>query len=103
MRAFEMSFALFFTQPEAFSGSWVELLGLVTAITLLIGLYRHFECHVSSCHRIGRFTHGHFKLCRVHHPQVPSTGKITAEHVREVEKVIQGDDVAVPTKAPPET
>jgi hypothetical protein len=77
--------ALLFTQPEVFSGSWMELVGTVTLVTLLIGAYRHFECHVKSCHRVGRFSHGHYKLCHVHHPHVPSDGRITEATVAAVE------------------
>jgi sucrose-6-phosphate hydrolase SacC (GH32 family) len=31
--------------------------------------------------RLGRFVHGHYKLCHLHHPDVPSNGKITWEHI----------------------
>jgi hypothetical protein len=64
--------------------SWVELLTITTLITLGIGAYRKIECHQTGCHRIGRFTHGHFHLCHAHHPQVPSDGKITAEHINRI-------------------
>lgn len=75
----------FWTHPEVVSSSWVELLGTITLVTFVAGLYKHLECHVSGCHRFGRFVHGHYKLCRVHHPQVPSKGKITQEHVNTAE------------------
>jgi hypothetical protein len=80
-----MIVALFFTQPEVFSSGWMELVGTVSLVTLLIGAYRHFECHVKTCHRVGRFTHGHYKLCHVHHPHVPSDGNITEASVAAVE------------------
>ena len=32
----------------------------------------------------GRFRHGHYRLCAVHHPLVPSDGKITDEHIEAV-------------------
>jgi hypothetical protein len=81
----EMTLALFFTQPETFSGSWVELVGTITLITLLVSAYKHFECHVSKCHRVGRFVHGHYKLCHVHHPHVPDSGKITKDEIDAVQ------------------
>jgi hypothetical protein len=81
----QMILALFFTQPEAFSSSWVELVGAITLITLLVSAYKHFECHVSGCHRVGRFVHGHYKLCHVHHPHVPDNGKITKEQIDAVQ------------------
>ncbi len=77
----------FWSQPQVVTDSWVELASTVTLITLLIGAYRHFECHVSGCHRVGRFAHGHYKLCRVHHPGVPSSGRITASEVRKAAPV----------------
>jgi hypothetical protein len=92
-----MVFALFFSQPEVFSGSWVELVGTISLVTLLFGAYRRFECHVSGCHRIGRFPHGHYKLCHVHHPQVPDDGKITAERVKALHV---NDSAASPTPTP---
>jgi hypothetical protein len=91
--------ALFFTQPEAFSSSWVELVGAVSLLTLLVGAYRHFECHVKTCHRVGRFTHGHYKLCHVHHPHVPSDGRITAATIAAVESAEPLPDAAPPHPA----
>jgi hypothetical protein len=38
-------------------------------------------CHQTGCYRRGRFRHGQYRLCQVHHPHVPSDGKITAEHI----------------------
>ena len=87
-----MILALFFTQPEVFSSSWMELVGTVSLVTLLVGAYRHFECHVKTCHRVGRFTHGHYKLCHVHHPQVPSDGRITEATVAAVESAATRPD-----------
>jgi hypothetical protein len=40
---------------------------------------------VSGCHKLGRFVHGQYKLCHVHHPNVPSSGKITQKELDEVE------------------
>lgn len=74
-------------QPEVFVTSWIEALTLVTLGSILAGLataYHHIECHAEGCHKLGRFRHGHLKLCRIHHPLVPDDGKITAEHIRRV-------------------
>ncbi len=70
----------FWSQPQVVTDSWVELASTITLIAFVIGAYRHLECHVSGCHRLGRFQNGRYKLCRVHHPGVPSDGSITAEH-----------------------
>lgn len=81
---------LHFVSQQPVSGSpsvitsWVELLTIVSIITVAIAAYRKIECHQSGCHRIGRFTHGHFKLCHIHHPLVPTDGKITQEHIKSV-------------------
>ena len=72
----------FWTHPVVVSSSWVELLGTLALISFIAGLYKHLECHVSTCHRLGRFTPGHYQLCHVHHPGVPSDGKITIEHIK---------------------
>jgi hypothetical protein len=71
----------FWSQPQVVTDSWVELASTITLIAFVVGIYRHFECHVSHCHRLGRFVHGRYKLCRVHHPNVPTAGRITPEHV----------------------
>ena len=74
----------FWSQPQVVTDSWVELASTITLIAFVVGIYRHFECHVSTCHRPGRFIHGHYKLCHVHHPNVPSDGKIGAEQITAV-------------------
>jgi hypothetical protein len=71
----------FWSQPQVFTDSWVELASTITLIAFVVGVYRHLECHKTGCHRLGRFVHGRYKLCRVHHPQVPSAGRITQEHI----------------------
>ena len=75
----------FWSQPQVFTDSWVELASTITLLAFVIGAYRHLECHKSGCHRLGRFAHGHYKLCHLHHPDVPSHGRITQEHIDAVE------------------
>ncbi len=80
-----MSIALiFWSQPQVVTDSWVELASTITLIAFVVGLYKHFECHRSGCHRPGRFVHGRYKLCHIHHPDVPSDGRITDEEIRSV-------------------
>ena len=76
--------ATFFSQPVVWTTSLIELLTLTTVLAFVGGAYRHIECHHTGCHRIGRFPHGHWKLCRVHHPDVPTKGKITDDHIAGV-------------------
>ena len=74
----------FWSQPQVVTDSWVELASTITLIAFVIGVYKHLECHVDGCHRIGRFQHGHYKLCRTHHPDVPSDGKIGQKQIDDV-------------------
>lgn len=74
----------FWSQPQVITDSWVELASTITLIAFVIGAYRHLECHKSGCHRLGRFTHGHYKLCHLHHPDVPNDGKVTREQIEAV-------------------
>ena len=90
--------ATFFSQPVVWSTSLVELLTLTSIVAFVVGAYRHIECHHSGCHRLGRFPHGHYKLCRVHHPQVPTTGRIDQARIDEVSPTIRAD---VPKAKPP--
>jgi hypothetical protein len=71
----------FWSQPQVVTDSWVELASTVTLIGFVIGVYKHLECHKSGCHRLGRFTNGHYKVCHVHHPNVPSDGKVTQAQI----------------------
>jgi hypothetical protein len=75
----------FWSQPQVITDSWVELASTITLIAFVIGVYKHLECHKTGCHRLGRFVHGRYKLCHVHHPLVPDDGKITQEHIDAVE------------------
>lgn len=71
-----------------FVSSHAEWIGLVVALVSLVGIggvVSTLVCHQSGCWRRGRFRYGHYRLCHKHHPQVPSDGKITAEHVAAVE------------------
>ncbi|HEX3509621.1 MAG TPA: hypothetical protein VHT27_00840 [Solirubrobacteraceae bacterium] len=75
----------FWSQPQVVTDSWVELASTITLIAFVLGVYRHLECHRGGCHRLGRFQHGHYKLCRLHHPLVPDSGKIGAAEIEAVQ------------------
>jgi hypothetical protein len=60
-----------------------ELTLITTMVALFATVYRHLECHKTGCHRLGRFQHGHWRLCRIHHPHIPTSGAITQEHVND--------------------
>lgn len=77
---------LFWSQPQVVTDSWVELATVITLVAFVAGAYKHLECHVGGCHKLGRFTHGHYKVCRVHHPNVPSDGRINAGHIASLRK-----------------
>jgi hypothetical protein len=48
----------------------------------VLGLFRHHNCHVAGCWRLGRHPHGPYRLCSKHHPSVPE--RVTAEHIAGV-------------------
>ena len=52
------------------------------------GIVSTLVCHRKGCFRRGRFRCGHYRLCHVHHPVVPSDGKITDEHIAACHKQI---------------
>ncbi len=70
-----------------FTSSHAEWIGLLVGLISLIGIggvVSMLFCHHKGCFRRGRFPYGHYRLCHVHHPHVPSDGKITEEHVRKM-------------------
>jgi hypothetical protein len=77
---------LHFLSEQVFGDSYLELLTLAVLISAFTAAYKHVECHRTGCHRLGRFQHGHLKLCGVHHPLVPDDGKIGAEQIRAAAK-----------------
>jgi hypothetical protein len=71
-----------------FTTSHAEWLGLVVGVVSLVGIggiVANLVCHRSGCFRWGRFRHGHYRLCHVHHPSVPSDGRITEEHIAAIQ------------------
>ena len=71
-------------------------LGEVTLLTAVIATYWHHTCHVSRCWRLGRFAHGHLKLCAHHHPLVPSDGRVTKEQIDAITKSLAAGDSSPP-------
>jgi hypothetical protein len=70
-----------------FTTSHAEWVGLIISAVSLVGiggLLSMLICHQKGCWRRGRFPHGHYRLCHVHHPHVPSDGKVTSEHIAAV-------------------
>jgi hypothetical protein len=71
-----------------FTTSHAEWIGLIVGAVSLVGIgsvVSMLFCHRAGCWRRGRFRHGQYRLCHVHHPGVPSSGKITDEHIAKVE------------------
>jgi hypothetical protein len=91
----------FWSQPVVVAASWVELAGTVTLIAFVLGAYKHLECHRSGCHRIGRFQHGHYKLCRLHHPLVPDSGKVGDAEIDAIKAGSSGTTGPAPTSTGP--
>lgn len=70
-----------------FTSSHAEWIGLIVGVVSLVGIggvVSMLFCHRKGCFRRGRFRYGHYRLCHVHHPHVPSDGKITEEHVHKM-------------------
>ncbi len=65
-------------------------IGEITILVAVIGWWRHNECHVDGCHRLGRHTFRQYKLCARHHPGVPA--KVTHLHILQLHK--EGRDEA---------
>jgi hypothetical protein len=78
--------SLHFLSEQVFGDSYLELLTLAVLVSAFATAYKHIECHQDGCHRLGRYTHGHLKLCARHHPLVPDNGKITAAEIDAVTK-----------------
>jgi hypothetical protein len=75
-----------------FTTSHAEWIGLIIGAISLIGIggiVSTLICHRKGCFRRGRFRCGHYRLCHVHHPDVPSDGKITDEHIAACHAEIQ--------------
>jgi hypothetical protein len=82
------------TTALTFTTSHAEWIGLLVGIVSLIGIggiVANLVCHRSGCFRWGRFRHGHYRLCHVHHPYVPSDGRITEEHIAAARPIAEHD------------
>jgi hypothetical protein len=88
---------LHFLTEQVFGDSYLELLTLAVLVSAFATAYKHVECHKNGCHRLGRFPHGHLKLCARHHPLVPDDGRISGEQIDAVTKAAPAKDAV--TKA----
>jgi hypothetical protein len=70
---------------DSFLGGIPQTLEGIGGLSVLALLYHSVSCHQTGCRRIGRFPHGHLRLCKIHHPLVPDDGVITAEHIAAIE------------------
>jgi len=78
--------SLHFLTEQVFGDSYLEFLSLAVLVSAFVTAYKHVECHQHGCHRLGRFRHGHLKLCALHHPLVPNDGRIRSEQIDAVTK-----------------
>jgi hypothetical protein len=86
-----------------FTTSHAEWIGLIVGTISLIGIggvVSMLFCHRKGCFRRGRFRYGHYRLCHVHHPNVPSDGKITDEHIAAVKAMLKANDRPSTAEAP---
>ena len=87
------------TATLPFTTSHAEWLGLVVGAISLVGIggvVSMLICHHDGCLRRGRFRYGHYRLCHIHHPHVPSDGRITDEHIAKMGERLEkiGEHVA---------
>lgn len=69
-------------------GSDIGEFAIVTAIIgSSIKVYQHTRCHVDGCNKYASHPFQHYKLCRDHHPAVPS--KISHLHIVKLHKEAQ--------------
>jgi hypothetical protein len=67
-----------------FMGGPVQTVEGLSGLGILIAGYRMLNCHQTGCRRLGRFGHGHLRLCHRHHPLVADDGTVTAEDIARV-------------------
>jgi len=72
-----------FLSEQVFGDSYLELLTLAILISAFVTAYKHIECHEDGCHRLGKFPHGHLKLCKIHHPLVTGDTQKDIQNVTE--------------------
>jgi hypothetical protein len=80
------------------SGSGSDF-GEITLIGMAIAGFRHLNCHVKGCPRLGK--HGvdgtPYKVCKKHHPDMPEEdityAHISAAHARAVDRQNQHDTI----------
>lgn len=61
----------------------ITALGYLGIVSTLL---HHFNCHVTGCWNVGRFTvaDGQYKVCRSHHPdKLVRLGKLTHTHIMQ--------------------
>jgi hypothetical protein len=81
-----------------FMGGPIQTAEGVGGLSILAMGYRLVNCQQTGCKRIGRFSHGHLRLCHRHHPLVPDNGVITSEQIDAVtlaqSRISQADPAA---------
>ena len=75
-------------------GFWSGFGSDIGEVSLLVGIVvglRHINCHVIGCRSIR--THlvvgTPYRACRKHHPNIPTLGKITPEHIAKASEQAQ--------------
>jgi hypothetical protein len=74
-------------EPGPYYGFWSGFGSVFVTPSIFAGMYMYYkqnQCHEDNCHRWGKYPFQHYKLCKVHHPDVPD--KITHAHLLELHK-----------------
>lgn len=73
------------SEPRVWFTSYAEAIALVTVplsiCAGLAGAYKLVECRHGECRRVGLYHHKGVRVCSLHHPKLPSDGRITQEHL----------------------
>lgn len=64
---------------------WSGFIPALAIMSLVGGLWSHFKhinCHVHGCWRVGRYHVASYLVCRRHHPDAPPPGPVTQETIK---------------------
>jgi len=56
----------------------------------LVRIYVNSRCHEDKCHKHGKYPFQHYKLCAIHHPDVPKN--VTHLSIMKLHKKAQDED-----------
>lgn len=81
--------------PDPFYNFWSGFGSDIGEVAIIGGIWmgiKKINCHVQRCPRIGHYVVDGtpYKVCRKHHPDVPSKGALTADHISDAHANAKG-------------